>query len=159
MATPKQTSMKLDLEPTIVTWPETHYLFIEKIGPFQNNAPQAWQDLHPLIPAISQRNKITGYLSLYKIGPNLYRAGVSLDASPQQVPHSLRYEKFPGGKYTRFVMTGPYSNLPEATSRVLETVSHRKIQVRDDYYIENYTNDPRTTPEDQLVTEILVPTV
>jgi effector-binding domain-containing protein len=33
-----------------------------------------------------------------------------------------------------------------------------KIQLRDDYAIENYLNDPDSTPEDQLVTEILIPT-
>jgi len=38
-------------------------------------------------------------------------------------------------------------------------VTEQKIQVRDDFNIENYVNDPKTTPEDQLITEILVPTV
>ena len=44
MATPQKAPMKLTLEPEIVTWPETHYIFIEKTGPFQNTAPQAWQN-------------------------------------------------------------------------------------------------------------------
>jgi hypothetical protein len=57
------------------------------------------------------------------------------------------------------VLTGPYSLLPEACGRVFDIVSEKKIQLRDDYGIENYANDPRTTPEDQLITEILVPTV
>jgi effector-binding domain-containing protein len=42
---------------------------------------------------------------------------------------------------------------------VFEIVAEKKIQLRDDYCIENYANDPRTTPEDKLVTEILVPAV
>jgi effector-binding domain-containing protein len=29
--------------------------------------------------------------------------------------------------------------------------------VRDDFAIENYMNDPRVTPEDQLITHILIP--
>jgi effector-binding domain-containing protein len=33
-----------------------------------------------------------------------------------------------------------------------------KIQLRDDFAIENYVNDPDSTPEDKLVTEILIPT-
>jgi hypothetical protein len=50
--------------------------------------------------------------------------------------------------------------LPEACGRVFDIVAEKKIQLRDDYGIENYANDPRTTPEDQLmITEILVPTV
>jgi effector-binding domain-containing protein len=159
MATPQRSSIKLNLEPDVVNWPETHYVFVEKVGPFQTNAPAAWQELHPLVAAISEQNKITGYMSLYKMGPNVYRAGVSVAVEPKNLPNNLKYEKFKGGKYSRFVLTGPYSNLPEASGRVFETVAQRKIQVRDDYCIENYTNDPRTTPENQLVTEILVPTL
>jgi hypothetical protein len=93
--------MNLTQEPEIVTWPETQYVFLEKIGPFENTAPQAWQNLHQLISGISEPSKITGYLSLYKVQPKIYRAGC----------------------------------------------------------IEHYVNDPRTTPEEQLVTEILIPTI
>jgi len=159
MATPQRASLKLTQEPETVTWPETHYIFIEKIGPFQNTAGQAWQKLHQLVPGISEHNKITGYMSLYKVGPKVYRAGVSLAAEPKNLSEKLTYEKFKGGKYSRFVLTGSYANLPEASGRVFEMVSEKKIQVRDDYCIENYANDPRTTPEDQLITEILIPTV
>lgn len=158
MPTPKR-AMNLTQEPTIVNWPQTPYVFIEKIGPFQNTAPQAWQELNQLAPAISQHNKITGFLSLYKVGPKIYRAGVSVAAEPKNLPPNLQYEKFKGGKYSRFVLTGPYSNLPEASGRVFEIVSEKKIQVRDGYCIEHYLNDPKTTPEEQLVTEILIPTV
>jgi DNA gyrase inhibitor GyrI len=91
--------------------------------------------------------------------PRIYRAGVSVDVEPKNLPKTLNYEKFPGGKYSRFVLTGPYSGLPEASGRVYETVAQKKIQLRDDFSIENYVNDPRTTPEDQQITEILVPTV
>jgi effector-binding domain-containing protein len=143
--------------PEIVTWPETHYLFLEKIGPFQNTAPAAWQTLQKVVPAISEHNKITGYMSLYKVGPKIYRAGVSLAAAPQKLPEGLADEKFKGGKYMKFVLTGPYSNLPQASGRVFEIVAEKKIQLRDDFCIENYANDPRTTPEDKLVTEILLP--
>jgi effector-binding domain-containing protein len=159
MATPQKAPMKLTQEPEIVTWPETHYIFIEKVGPFQNTAPQAWQELHPLVPGISEHNKITGYMSLYKTGPKIYRAGLAFASEPTNLPANLKYEKFKGGKYSRFVLTGSYANLPEACGRVFAIVAEKKIQMRDDYCIENYANDPRVTPEDQLVTEILIPTV
>ena len=151
--------MNLTETPEIVTWPETHYVFVEKIGPFQNTAPAAWGTLHKSVPAISEQNKIAGYMSLYKAGPKIYRAGVSLAVAPQQLPEGLAYEKFKGGKYMKFVLTGPYSNLPQASGRVFTIVAEKKIQLRDDYCIENYANDPRTTPEEKLNTEILIPTV
>jgi len=150
--------MNLTEQPEIVTWPETHYLFVEKIGPFQETAPQAWQELHRLVPALSTNNSITAYFSMYKMGPKVYRAGVATAAAPQNIPAGLRYERFPGGKYSRFVLTGPYSQLPQASCRVFQIVGEKKILLRDDYCIENYVNDPRTTPEDQLVSQILIPT-
>jgi DNA gyrase inhibitor GyrI len=159
MATAKRESLKLTQEPEVVTWPEIHYVFLEEVGPFQETAGQAWQSLHQFVPRISEHNKITGYMSLYKIGPKIYRAGVSLAAEPQKLPENLKYEKVKGGKYSRFVLTGSYAQLPEASGRVFEIVAEKKIQQRDDFNIENYTNDPRTTPEQQLVTEILIPTV
>ncbi len=66
--------------------------------------------------------------------------------------------QFGGGKYSRFVLTGSYSNLPEASGRVWSIVADKQVPLRDDFAIENYMNDPRTTPEDKLMTEILVPT-
>jgi hypothetical protein len=156
---PEGEAMKLTEEPEVVTWPQTHYVFVEKVGPFQTNAPQAWQDLHTYIPTIAEHNQITGYLSLYKMGPQIYRAGVSVAAHPAVIPEGLGYTQFTGGKFNRFVLTGPYSNLGPATGRVMKIVSETNLPVRDDYFIENYRNDPKTTPEADLITEILVPTV
>ena len=93
------------------------------------------------------------------MGPKIYRAGVSLAAPPSKLPQDLSYLKFTGGKYSRFVLTGPYADLGQATGRVMEIISQTKLPLRDDYFLENYVNDPRSTPEDQLITEILVPTV
>jgi AraC family transcriptional regulator len=150
--------MNLTQEPELVTWPETHYIFIEKVGPFQNTAPLAWQTLHQFVPRISEHNKIVGYMSLYKVEAKIYRAGVTLAAEPTNLPDGLTYSKFSGGKYSRFVLTGPYSDLPVASGRVFEIVSEKQIQRRDDFCIENYVNDPRTTDRQRLITEILIPT-
>jgi len=151
-------SLQLTEVPEIVNWAETHYVFIEKVGPFQNTAPQAWQQMHQLVSKVLEQNKITGYMSLYKIDSQIYRAGIALAAAPKDLPEGLAYEKFKGGKYSRFVLTGPYSNLPAACCRVFQIVADTKLPVREDFGIENYVSDPRTTPEDQLITEILVPT-
>jgi DNA gyrase inhibitor GyrI len=150
--------MNLTDKPEIVNWPETHYVFVERTGPFMNTAPQAWQSAHGFVPELSRNNKITGYMSLYKVGPQVYRAGFVVTAPPVDIPDGLNYEKFAGGKYSRFVLTGSYSQLPQASGRVFAMVAEEKIQVRDDFNIENYVNDPRVTPEEQLITEILIPT-
>jgi DNA gyrase inhibitor GyrI len=150
-------TMNLTEQPEIVNWPATHYVFIEKTGPFMQNAGAAWQAAHALAPELLKHNTITTYMSLYKVGPKIYRAGFGLAAPPSELPEGFSYEVFPGGKYSRFTLTGPYTQLPQASGRVWELVSEQGIEVRDDFAIENYATDPRVTPEDQLITQILVP--
>jgi DNA gyrase inhibitor GyrI len=150
--------MNLTETPEIVHWPPTHYVFLEKIGPFMRTAYQAWQELHKLEPVISAHNQITGAMALYKMKPDTYRAGYILAAPPVSLPCELSYELFAGGKYSKFVLTGSYSNLPQASGRVWEIVSRTNTMVRPDFAIEHYANDPKTTPEDNLITEILIPT-
>ena len=158
MSTAEKKALQLTEKPEVVTWPETHYVYLEKSGPFQDTAAQAWNELHKLVPAIAEYNQITGYTSLYKVGPKIYRAGVSIAAEPQNLPAGVQYTNFKGGKYSRFVLTGPYSNLPEASGRVFHMVAEQQISTRDDFNIENYVNDPESTPAAQLITQILIPT-
>src|SRR2546422_10720802 len=107
--------MRLTEKPEIVTWPETHYLHIEKTGPFQDTAGPAWKTLHQLVPKILERNKITGYMSLYKIAPAMiYRAGVAETATPTEIPSVLQDIKVQGRNQSPFVLNGPHSTLPEA---------------------------------------------
>ena len=151
--------MNLTSDPHMVDFPATHYVCVEKIGPFQNTAPAAWQSAHTFLPELSKQNQITGYMSLYKMGPKVYRAGFALAGPPVDLPQGLAYENFNGGKYVRFVLTGPYSDLPAASGAAWNSVGEKKIAVRDDFAIENYMNDPRVTSEDQLITHILIPAV
>jgi DNA gyrase inhibitor GyrI len=150
--------VNLTREPEIVDFPPTHYVFVEKHGDFHSIAPQAWKSAHEFVPELSKKNKITAYMSLYKIGPKMYRAGFGLADAPAELPDGMAYEKIPGGKYARFVLTGPYSDLPGASGQLWKAVEEKKIPVRDDYAIENYVNNPQVTPEDQLITHIMIPT-
>ena len=149
--------MNLTETPEVVSWPETGYAFVEKTGPFRINAPAAWQAANALRPALSMHNSVSGALSLYRMPQQIYRAGFALEAPPAELPAGLAYELFPGGSYCKFTLTGPYSLLPQATSRVFEIVAGQGIALRDDFYIEHYVSDPRDTPEERCITEILVP--
>jgi DNA gyrase inhibitor GyrI len=151
--------MNLTETPKDYQWPVTHYVFVERIGPFQETAMDAWQTFHKYKDQIAQTSKITGAFSQYKIKPQMiYRAGVAVEAKPEKLPEGFKYERFEGGKYACFTLTGPYSNLPEACGRVFGIVEKTGMKVRDGYFLENYVNDPTTTPEDKLITEILIPT-
>ena len=150
--------MNLTEVPDVVHWPATHYVFLERVGPFMKTAREAWQDLHALKHLIAETSQITGAMALYRMSPDIYRAGFILAGAPPALPPELTDEKFPGGKYSRFVLTGHYASLPQASGRVWEIVSRTGMETRADFAIENYANDPSSTPEAELITEILVPT-
>ena len=141
-----------------IQWPVSHYLFLEKSDPFQETAPACWQQFHKVFPQLQKDYPKKAVASLYKVSPTMiYRAGMMTDSTPKNLPDGIRHEKFEGGKYIRFVLKGSFNQLPEACGRVFEIVKAKQIKVREGYYIENYVTDPRATPEDQLITEILVP--
>ena len=149
----------LTQKPDLKEWPVSHFVYVEKVGPFMQTAQDAWQEFHKAFPEIAKDSKVLGTMALYKVQPQMiYRAGAMLEAEPKSLPAGFKYEKFEGGKYSRFVLNGSYSQLPEASGRVFELVSELKIPVREGFFIEHYANDPSKTPEEKLVTEILIPT-
>lgn len=151
--------MKLTTTQDLKQFPETHYVFLEKTGPFQETAPAAWQELHKHLESIGAKNKISALFSQYKIEPQMiYRAGVAVDQKPATMPDGFKYEKFAGGVFQRFTLIGGYQNLPEACGLVFAQVENEKLPVRDDWFVENYINNPKETAEENLVTEILIPT-
>ncbi len=149
--------MHLTEREEIVNWPATHYVFIECAGPFAQTAQAAWQSLHAQAAALAAHNTITGAMALYKAAAQIYRAGFMLASPPVELPAGLAYERVQGGRYRRFVLTGPYTDLPEASGRVWQIAAQEHFKLRDDFAIEHYMNDPNVTPIEDLVTEILVP--
>lgn len=149
--------MNLSEKPDLIDWPVTHYVFKENVGPFMETARPLWMAVHKEMAELLKHMKISSFASFYKMEPQmLYRAGVIVDKKPDILPPGFLYEKFAGGKYARFILTGSYANLPAASGKVHEM--GKKIAQRKDFYIEHYVNDPKTTPEDKLITEILIPT-
>jgi TetR/AcrR family transcriptional regulator, transcriptional repressor for nem operon len=149
--------VKLTEKADTKEWPEMHYVFIERYGHIPQTAGPAWTELHRLVPEIETYGQITGYMSLYRMDQNVYRAGVRLAEKPRHLPKGMHYEKFAGGKFHRFVLTGPFSQLGPATGLAVQRVREQNLALRDDFNIENYVTDPRVTPEDELITEILFP--
>jgi len=64
----------------IVIWPETHYVFIEKVGPFQNTGRKLGTKCIRLSKNF-RKQQDHGYMSLYKVAPKIYRAGISVAAN------------------------------------------------------------------------------
>ncbi len=154
------TTIHLKQEPETVDFPAAPYVFIERVGNIPSNAPQAWKTVEKFAAALVQHNQITGAAALYKPAKGIYRAGFMLAAPPLNLPADLTLRKsFNGGQENFcFTLTGPFDDLPEANTRAFGIVAEKKIPLRDDFNIEHYLTDPRTTPADQNVTAILFPT-
>ncbi|HTW78664.1 MAG TPA: GyrI-like domain-containing protein [Terracidiphilus sp.] len=150
-------TISLTTEPEVVIRPAMHYVFLEKTGYIPSIAQGTWQAVEKFAAQIGQSGQIVGACALYKCGPDIYRAGYILAARPASVPDGLSYEEVPGGNYVKFVLQGPYSQLAEATSRAFQLVAEKQVPLRDGFNIESYVTDPRTTPQEQSITEILFP--
>jgi AraC-like DNA-binding protein/DNA gyrase inhibitor GyrI len=159
----KEIRMSLTLEFELVTRALTHYIYLEKHGPFPEIAPPLWNELMPLIQQLDQQ-KIREYLGLSgidktKVGEEtmIYQAGVGMAEDPGKLPNGMRHRAIKPGKYARFILIGPYSHIWMAFDKIFKTLADKKVELRPEFCIENYVNDPRVTPEDQLKTELLVP--
>jgi AraC family transcriptional regulator len=156
--------MNLTSKFDIVNRPAAHFIFLERRGPFSETAPSAWEALFPTLGGQIDHKNITEVLGLGRIERTptgketmIYQAGVTVGSAPDAPVKGLQYKKIESGKYARFVLTGPYSQIGVAFSKIFQTLAEQKVALREDFCIEKYLNDPQVTPEDQLMTELLIP--
>ncbi len=159
----KEITMNLTPNFETVTRPLTHYVFLEKRGPFAEIAPPLWNDLMPLLQRINQQH-IREYLGVSGIDKSkpgedamIYQAGVGCAKAPQKLTDGLQHRAIKSGKYARFLLTGPYSHIWPAFDHIFKTLADQKIKLRPEFCIESYLNDPRFTPGEKLQTELLIP--
>jgi len=161
---PKEITMNLSKDFEMVTRPQTFYVFLEKRGPFAEVAPSTWDRMFPLLANQIAENEIVEFLGLSGIDHSnmgeegmIYQAGVALGHPPAGPLKGLEYRKIESGKYARFLLIGPYAHIASAFDQVFKTLADNNVALREEYCIENYLNDPKITPEDQLRTELLIP--
>jgi len=159
----KEITMSLTPDFETITRPLTYYVFLEKRGPFAEVAPPLWNELMPLLQSLEQK-QIREYLGVSGIDKSrpgedamIYQAGVSVVEEPQELPGGLARRAIKSGRYARFLLTGPYSQIWMAFDRIFKSLAEKNVELRPEFCIENYINDPRFTPEDKLQTELLVP--
>lgn len=163
----KDTIMTFNTNYDIVTRKESHFVYFEDKGPFQEIAAPLWQKLIPLLPSIKQ-DLIEEYVGMGIINTDntgeeimIYHAGLivkeNAKSSILETNKELKYRAVPSGKYAKFIHIGPYPLIWEAFNRSFQTLIEQKVALRKEYAIENYLNDPAVTPENELLTEILIP--
>lgn len=159
---------KLNLTENIdrVVVPERHIVYVEKHGPFQKSAPQAWDELSKFHDEEKSRRRRTrvglSVIDRTIRDPNeamIYEAGVEVESRPLELPKGLKYKKIGNNSYARFILTGPYANVGAAVVRSYKLLTEQHVEFRRDFCIERYLSDEKTTPSDELQTEILIPIV
>ena len=160
---PKEINVNLTPDFDVVTRSLTHFVFLERRGPFAEVAPPLWYELLPAVQHIKPQ-EIREYLGLSGIDKNspgeeamIYQAGVALAQIPDELPGALHQRSIKSGTYARFLLTGPYTQIWMAFDHIFKILVEKKVNLRPEFCAENYLNDPRVTSEDELKTELLVP--
>lgn len=160
----KEMTMNLNLKPEIVQRPTGHLLYVEKTGIFKEVAMPTWYELIPLVDKFVAKDTITEYLGLSILDNNssdeskmYYGAGVTVKEAPKKVPKGLEYKKIPGGTYAKFMLIGPTHLVWPAFDQIFRYLAENKFKLRAGACIENYLSNPEVVPENELVTELLVP--
>ena len=86
-----------------------------------------------------------------------FQAAVPIAEAPKDPPKGdLAVGTSPEGKALKFMHRGSYDSLDAAYDAITHYLDERKLEARD-LYIEQYNTDLLSTPEDNLVIEVLVP--
>jgi len=148
---------------TVVQFPGTKVAGLEYQGPLAGIA-DVWNRMGPLAGAagLFQPNRLG--MTLVKKSPMEPPAGeIHMVACVQiddtiSVPEEFIIEQVPAGDYALYIHEGSYANLANGWQTAMgtaEAATGRKLANRPCFEI--YANNPQTTPEADLRTEIYLP--
>lgn len=87
-----------------------------------------------------------------------YTAAMPVSAEDASSTGTLKVGEIRPSKAFKVVFTGPYRHVGNAWALAMSDIRHQKLKVsKKDKPYERYTNNPATTPENDLVTEIFIP--
>lgn len=159
----KEIPMNLNKEYQVINRPELHFAFLEDYGPFRETAPALWPVMFQKLMPQVQQDEISEFLGLATVDEDktgketlIYRAGLGLK-EPRKDLKGVKFETIPGGKYASFILKGPYSHVWLAFNEVYKILSSEGLELRKGFSMDKYLNDPNVTPEEELLTELLVP--
>lgn len=160
----KEIKMNLDKNYDVIDRPDTYVAYFEGKGPFHETAPVQWDKLLKILPNFDagQIREYVGFSIIDKTKNGaevmVYQAGVGMNVktTPSNI-RGIHTKTVPAGKYARFILKGSYSQIWPAFNEIFKILAENDVKIRKEFCIENYLNDPKVTPEDSLLTEILIP--
>jgi effector-binding domain-containing protein len=86
-----------------------------------------------------------------------FQAAIPLAEEPQNPPRGdVAIGKSPAGRALKFVHHGSYDSMDTTYEAITNHLDEKRLEAKD-LFIEEYSTDPVSTPEDQLVITVLVP--
>ena len=85
-----------------------------------------------------------------------FLAEIPVDQEPKNLTKDMSIGKSPEGKALKFVHRGSYDNMENTYEAITNHLDEKRLEAKD-LFIEEYTTDPVSTPEDQLVINVIVP--
>jgi AraC family transcriptional regulator len=131
------------------------------VGP-ASQIPQAWGRLEAWLSSRGLREHVELAVGLCEKAPNqagdiVYRAGVVL-RDAVAASDDVEIVEAPGGRYACYRHVGPYSGIAEAFQKLYrEWLPASGYEPDARPALDICRNDPRVTPEQELVTDLLLP--
>jgi AraC family transcriptional regulator len=132
---PKEINVNWKPEFDLVTRPLTHNVFLERRGPFAEVAPPLWNELLPAVQSMNSQ-EVREYLGLSGVDTSnpgeeamIYQAGVGLASIPDRLPVRLQQRSIKSGRYARFLITGPYTQIWMAFDRIFKALAEKRVRL------------------------------
>jgi AraC family transcriptional regulator len=108
---------------------------------------------------LPQASGVAVYLSDMSATPaDEYEALAGITVGPEIVgDETVRIHEVAGGRHAQVLFKGPYAKLPEAFDAIYRWLPTSGEEPADRPMFEVNLNDPRTTPPEELLTEVCVP--
>jgi effector-binding domain-containing protein len=145
-----------------VTLPERTMLFLSGNGKWES----AFETLVDAFKTVYAYLETSGLqpsgraMMIYTAADDLgfsFQAAVPIAAAPAAPPQGdIAVGPAPSGKAYKFVHRGAYDTMDNTYEAITNFFDERNMDAKD-MFIEEYETDPRTTPEAELVINVLVP--
>lgn len=150
----------MDIE--ITNLPTMNVIFLRHIGPYEESG-ETWENLYSWANSKGLINENTNYLGLCYDDPKTtpaeelrYDACITV-AQEVETEGDIEFKTIEENAYAKAVNKGSYAKLYDVYIEIYENWARETGKSLGVPSIEVYKNDPRTTPEDELITEVYVP--
>ncbi|MFG1593585.1 GyrI-like domain-containing protein [Halobacteriovorax sp. CON-3] len=153
-------NINMEMKPEIIIRHKTViYGYEAQDASFKDAAQIAWQEFLQILSKVQEDLSQSEFLGVGDIINEecTYQAAISLPTNESAIIPKLTRSEIPASKYAKFLLKGSYDGIWFAFDKAFKFINEGDYEIGDAPCLEVYLNDPSITPEDELMTEILIP--